>query len=164
MTRPFTAICIAALILAACESPEATKTPSATQVSPKTPRPSQVVDAASGLGVEEEALQGLQIDVWHPWFGVEAGLFQTMVEDFNGTNPWGINVNASGLVNFGNLYEEVTISLPTVSRPDLVVALPEHALGWDAEGVSVEMTPYIEDPLYGMDPTDIPACSGARIT
>jgi ABC-type glycerol-3-phosphate transport system substrate-binding protein len=155
MKKLASAIFIAAFFLSACGPPVTTKTPFATQASVKTPRPSQAVDVASRLGVEEDALNGLQIDVWHPWFGVEASLFQSMVEDFNGVNPWGIKVNASGHVNFSNLYDEVTISLPTENKPDLVIALPEHALGWDAEGVAVEMTPYIEDPLYGMDTTDI---------
>jgi len=156
MKRRTTAFLVVALSLSACAVPAATETPRATPVSLKTARPSQAVDAVSGLGVAQEELNGLAIDVWHPWFGVEAGLFQNLVDDFNGTNSWGIRVNASGQVNFGNLYDAVAASLPTAGRPDLVIALPEHALGWSAEGVSVELTPYIDDPVYGMDAADIP--------
>ncbi len=156
MKKLYNAIFIVAIFLTACGSPSITTTPLATSVGVKTQKPTPNVDAASGLGVSEEALHGVQIDVWHPWYGVEASLFQSMVEDFNGTNQWGIKVNASGHVNFSNLYEDVTTSLPTENRPDLVIALPEQALGWNNEGETVEMGPYIEDPLYGLDTSDFP--------
>jgi ABC-type glycerol-3-phosphate transport system substrate-binding protein len=38
----------------------------------------------------------------------------------------------------------------------MVIALPEHALGWDTDGVVADLTPYAQDPLYGIDSSDIP--------
>jgi ABC-type glycerol-3-phosphate transport system substrate-binding protein len=94
--------------------------------------------------------------VWHPWYGVESSLFNTFVEDFNQQNEWGIKVSAESQVNFSNLYENLEASLPTAEKPDLVIALPEHALEWDANGVIVDLTPYAQDPAYGIDSSDIP--------
>ncbi len=148
---------VLALVLTSCGA-EATATaePSVTQAGTKTPRPESTVEAASRLGVSEEALNGLEIMVWNPWYGVESSLFDSFVKDFNETNPWGIKVGTQSQVNFTNLYENVTASLPASDRPNLVIALPEHALEWDAGGMVTDLIPYEYDPLYGIDSSDIP--------
>src|SRR5687768_14432256 len=68
------------LILTACAPPtpfdSVTKTPrpagTASVPATETPAP-----ATSSLKVEKERLRGAQINVWHPWFGAEASLFQS---------------------------------------------------------------------------------------
>lgn len=113
-------------------------------------------EAATRLGVSEEALNGLEITVWTPWYGVEQSLFETFVKEFNESNEWGIKVAAQSQVNFTNLYEATTAALPTTGRPDVVIALPEHAQAWFAEGVTSDLTEYADDPLYGINAEDIP--------
>jgi ABC-type glycerol-3-phosphate transport system substrate-binding protein len=151
---------IASLILSACGTSDATSTSepsaSATLAVTKTPKPVSTVEAATRLGVSKEALNGLEITVWHPWYGVESNLFETFVAEFNEKNEWGIKVSTESLGNFSNLYENVTASLPTTEKPDMVIALPEHALEWDADGMVTDLTPYAQDPLYGIDSSDIP--------
>jgi ABC-type glycerol-3-phosphate transport system substrate-binding protein len=153
---------IFSILLSACGSTEATPaseqlsssetTPPATT---KTPKPVSTKGPASSLGVGEEALQGIEIRVWHPWYGVESSLFESLVSDFNEKNEWGIRVIAETQVNFTNLYENTTASLPTPDKPDLVIALPEHALEWDENGIVADLTPYVQDPVYGLDSSDI---------
>ena len=56
-------------VLAACGTQEdvtSTAEPAVTQAATKTPQPEPTVEAASRLGVGEEALNGLEITVWHP--------------------------------------------------------------------------------------------------
>jgi len=156
--KKFSIVLIIAVLLSACGAPPVvTKMPFVTQVAVKTPMPTNNVDTASRIQVKREALNGLEISVWYPWFGVEASLFETMVDDFNGKNEWGIKVDAIGQSNFSSLYENVMTALPTQDRPDLVIALPEHAIGWDAEGVLADLTPYVEDPFYGIGYADFPS-------
>lgn len=146
-------------VLAACGTQEdvtSTVEPAVTQAATKTPQPESTVEAASRLGVDEEALKGLEITVWHPWYGVESSLFESFVEDFNESNSWGIKVVAESQVSFTNLYENLMASIPGKDRPDLAIALPEHALEWDNNGMSVDLTPYVNDPAYGLDSSDIP--------
>ncbi|MEW6402116.1 MAG: extracellular solute-binding protein [Chloroflexota bacterium] len=149
---------VAALILSSCGTPTSTnETRVPTQLGGKTPEPAQTVEGVSRIEVQADALRGIEIDVWHPWFDVEESLFNSMVEDFNRTNPYGIKVISSAQINFGNLYENVTQALPREERPDLAIALPEHAQGWDAEGVVADMSIYVQDPVYGFDPADFPS-------
>ena len=117
-----------------------------------TPTPPQTV--RTSLGVDESDLQGRTIEVWHPWFGVEAEFFEALLEEFNESNSWGITASATGQINFSFLYENVTTALPTTRRPDVVIALPEHALAWDAEGLVADLGPYVDDAAYGTEPGD----------
>ena len=150
---------IISILITACGAPvtpAGESATTATQESEKTPRPESTVAAQTRLDVKQEALDGLEITVWAPWYGVELGLLNTFVEEFNSENEWGIKVKMESQVNFTNLYESVSASLPTAEKPDLVIALPEHALEWNAEGVVTDLTPYAEDPLYGINSSDIP--------
>lgn len=150
---------IAALVLTACGATDTTPVPAATKT--PTPRPTQTLrvvptpTAGSNLPVAVSALKGLEISAWHPWYGVESNLFDSLVKDFNKTNPWGIKVSAAGQGNFANLFDNVAAT-PPQAQPDLVVALPEHALQWYADGITADLTPYVDDPVYGMDAGDIP--------
>jgi ABC-type glycerol-3-phosphate transport system substrate-binding protein len=147
---------VAVLTAGACAPAPAPDRSSRFQPGTRTPRPAATKLVASRLGVDEQALDGLVIEVWHPWFGVEASFFETLVEEFNGSNTWGIQVRAVGQINFSYLYENVTTSLASTSRPDMVIALPEHALGWNGADLVADLTPYSEDPRYGIESTDFP--------
>ena len=119
--------------------PDATVTPSVT----KTATP-----AVSQLNVEEEALRGVEVTVWHPWFGAEASLFESQVAQFNTTNEWGIVVNALSKTNFSELFSQTDAALENAANPNIVIAFPEHAIGW-REHV-VDLNPYVRDPIFGM--------------
>lgn len=123
----------------AAPSPAATETPSAAQ----TP-----TEPVSRLGVEKEALRGAQVTVWHPWFGAEASLFELQVAQFNTNNEWGIVVRTEGKGNFAELFAQTDAALRASAAPQMVIALPEHALAWRDE--VVDLNPYVQDADYGM--------------
>ena len=153
---------IASILLSACGSGETTpaagvvESTAAAQETESAQTAEPTPEAATRLEVNEEALNGLEITVWTPWYGVEQSLFETFVREFNESNEWGIRVAAQSQINFSNLYEATTASLPTEGKPDLVIALPEHAQEWFSEGVSSDLTEYADDPLYGIAAEDIP--------
>jgi len=109
--------------------------------------------AVSSLNVEKEALRGVRVKVWHPWFGAPASLFESQVAQFNKENEWGIVVSAEGKENYSELFLQTTNALKDSSNPQVVVALPEHALGWDED--VVDLNTYLHDPEYGMSVLDI---------
>ncbi|OGO22093.1 MAG: hypothetical protein A2Y54_06875 [Chloroflexi bacterium RBG_16_51_16] len=149
-------LCMAVALATACsQTPALTLTPAGNAGSTG-PRPTSTKAAVSELGVDESKLKDVSIEVWHPWFGVEADFFETLVEQFNHENEWGIEVNPTGQINFSYLFENVNSSLPTPRRPNLVVALPEHAAEWHVEQLVADLTPYVDDPKFGIDPSDFP--------
>ncbi|MFM8876794.1 MAG: extracellular solute-binding protein [Anaerolineae bacterium] len=162
MKKIFPFVIILSILLSACgaiepnANTEATETVEAGQETESAVTEEPNSDAVSRLEVQVEELRGLEITVWTPWYGIEQSLFETFVNEFNSTNPYGIKVKAESQINFTNLYETTTASLPTENKPDLVLALPEHAQGWFEDGVTVDLTDYVEDPVYGVDASDFP--------
>ena len=127
-----------------------------------TPRPDETeaasvkntpTPAVSSLDIEKEALRGVQVKVWHPWFGAQANLFELQVAQFNKENEWGIVVSAESKENYSELYAQTTAALKDASYPHVVVALPEHALDWDAK--VVDLNAYLHDPEYGVSALEI---------
>ena len=157
MKKLFPLFFIAAIILNACSGTNVTTTAeaAATQVSAKTQTAEPALETVSSLQVNEEALRGLNITVWVPWYGLESDLFNTFVNEFNTQNEWGFQVSVENQINFSNMYENVTASLPRDEKPDLVIALPEHAQEWYADGVVTDLTNYMSDPKFGIDASDI---------
>jgi ABC-type glycerol-3-phosphate transport system substrate-binding protein len=154
--KVFIALTSILFIISACAPP--TPFVSGTQ----TPRPNGTENisatntpgpAESSLKVEKEALRGVQLTVWHPWFGAEESLFQSQVAQFNTENEWGIIVNGESRGNYSELFLQTDAATEDASFPQIVIALPEHALKWQEH--VVDLGPYVTDPLYGLSSTDI---------
>jgi ABC-type glycerol-3-phosphate transport system substrate-binding protein len=148
-------ILLLSLILSAC-------TPASTDSSTRTPRPGATANtsaresstpAVSQLGVERESLRGKQVTVWHPWFGAEASLFESQVAQFNTSNEWGVVVFAESKDTYSELFSQTTTALKDSNNPQLVIALPEHALAWGDD--VLDLNPYVRDPEYGLSALEI---------
>lgn len=109
--------------------------------------------AVSSLSVEKGALKGVQVKLWHPWFGAEASLIDSQVAKFNTENEWGIVVSAESKGNYSELFSQTEAALEDGTYPQIVIGFPEHALEWQEH--VVDLTPYVNDPLYGFSPTEI---------
>jgi len=154
LQKSFVAFIVFSLLLAACgpvtavgtntPPPGATEKPSVQN----TPAP-----AVSKLDVKKEALRGVQVKVWHPWFGAQASLFESQVAQFNKTNEWGIVVSPQGKENYSELYSQTTNALKDVSNPQVVIALPEYALDWGDK--VIDLNTYLQDPEYGLSALEI---------
>jgi ABC-type glycerol-3-phosphate transport system substrate-binding protein len=143
-------------ILAACKS-SSPEIPLSTPKPPaiKTRVPTNIPAAVSRLGVETEALNGLVVDVWHPWYEAPARLFEAQVDEFNNSNPWGIQVRAKSLQNYSELYAQTSVAVHGPDRPDVVIGLPEYAVEWHALEAVLDLNPYVSDPLYGLSGPEI---------
>lgn len=140
--------------LSACASPPDTIT--------QTPRPNVTegvsatttpTPATSQLNVEVEALRGKEVQVWHPWFGAEASLFESQMAEFNTENEWGIIVSAESKGNYSELFLLTEEALGDSSNPQIVIAFPEHALEWGEK--VVDLNTYVNDPEYGLNASEI---------
>jgi len=123
------------------------------EVTGTAPVESTPVPAVSTLDVDPAKLRGTQINVWHPWFGTEASLFESQVAKFNGENEWGIVVNTQGKGNFSELFSQTSASLKDKSNPQVVIALPEQAFDWTDQ--VVDLNPYVSDPKYGLSTNEV---------
>lgn len=144
------------LIVSACTNSIQTDTGT------RTPRPNVTesaseektpVPAVSSLKVDKEALRGVPVTVWHPWFGTEASLFESQVAKFNTENEWGVVVHAESKSNYAELFAQTNASIEEKKNPNIVIAFPEHAFGWGDQ--VVDLNTYVNDPLYGFTANDV---------
>ncbi len=144
------------LLLTACQlpAPAPTAVPSAVVTQTLPPEPTFV--PGSGIGIPPEALKGVTVDVWMPWYGVDTSLFVSQINDFNSSNQWGIKVQAESHDNYTELYQDVSDALTSNGNlPQLVIAFPEHALSWQSSGKVVDLARYVADPKYGLTDAEI---------
>lgn len=156
------ALLLLVLVLTACQQ---TATPTADVLAAQptsTPKPKITPTPLyeSQIDVTKADLDGVEITVWHSWFGAPQALFDLQVKAFNEENPYGINVSAEYQGSYNMLFNAVDAELADGSPPDLVVALPEQISVWYENNSVNDLTPYILDPDWGMsaaEQSDIPA-------
>ncbi len=162
---------ILSLVLGACApltpAPESVTPTTASAAQTATPRPTSppAPTPRPSLGVDSATLRGQTVVVWHAWTGDAAQAFQSQVAGFNQSNAWGITVTAFSQSDYNSLLESANAALQAGTAPDVVAALPEHALDWHAAGQVVDLTPYMHDPDYGWDDAradDIPTVFWAQ--
>lgn len=151
-------------LLSSCEQAP-TPTPKPEKATP-TPRPSRPTQAGitprplgiftpttaptSSLKVDSNDLQGLEILFWHPWSGETGRIVEALVDEFNSSNIWGIEVVADSQTGFDALFENLSTTLETGARPDVIASYFYHGLYWNRTGDKlVELEPYVNDPVWG---------------
>jgi multiple sugar transport system substrate-binding protein len=123
-----------------------TPTPSRKVTSTPTPQPESAID------VKLADLDGTTIEYWHAWNGEAGRLAEELVEEFNASNEWGIKVRASNQGDYKTLAEQVAQAISERKPPDVVAAYDYQALEWD--DLLVEISDYVEDPVWGWSVTD----------
>jgi ABC-type glycerol-3-phosphate transport system substrate-binding protein len=109
--------------------------------------------------VDPGSLRGLTVQAWHAFAGPAGDLFVNQVVRFNLENEWGIFVNPAGYGDYSSLFDAVNTALAAGQLPDLVAALPEQTLAWEAAHAVVDLDPYLADPQWGLvagDSADFP--------
>ncbi|MDI6770008.1 MAG: extracellular solute-binding protein [Anaerolineales bacterium] len=162
---------LAAFVFSACGPAFSTSTPTLRQAQggdsdlltgapSATPTPTTTPTPAPQIEVTPDALRGIRIQVWHAFNGPAADVFTTQLAQFNTLNQWGIVVYQTAYGDYSTLFASVNSALATSRQPDLVVALPEQALTWEAKDAVVDLNPYVFDPTWGLtanEIADIPA-------
>lgn len=101
-------------------------------------------------------INDITITFWHAWDGETANELETIVNNFNATNEYGIIVDA--IAQEG--YQVITTVLNTASfskdSPNLVAGFNYHIITWNMnENVLVDLNPYIQDTLVGLNENTI---------
>ncbi len=74
---------------------------------------------------------------------------------FNLNNSWGIQVRLRSFSGFSELQAALRETLKTSERPDLAILLSEQAAEWAARQALVDLSPYLNDPVYGLQQAQI---------
>lgn len=164
---------ILAVVVAGCQGfnpadltpmPQSTSTPAipairrVTLVPGSTPASAHTPVPVSTLDVDASDLQGVSIRFWRArsdQFG-SAGedALQSLVNEFNRSNDWGISVDTVFFDDYADIFEELQTSL-SGSRPDVLVGYNYQAARSDSSGrFLVDLNAYVQDPLWGFSPEE----------
>ncbi|MGQ9466187.1 MAG: extracellular solute-binding protein [Anaerolineae bacterium] len=113
------------------------------------PQPPSSLSATVSLYGDLENLdpRGEVITVWYPARSEDALL--AMLDRFNATNRWGIAVRGERLENAAALYERIREGSAAKRLPDLAIVSPGYLAAVAAEGLAVELTPYLKSRRWG---------------
>lgn len=138
-------------------SPTVASAPGSTQVqSSKTLTPLPAIPPTpnektpSPLGVTATELSGVNVNLWYPWTGATGAALQAILDEFNRTNQWGITVQVSAYEGFGRLDDAVESALLANTQPEVIVDYGYQARHWDGVDALVDLTPYVNDPVWGL--------------
>ena len=125
---------------------QSNKTPTSLPAIPPTPNEK----TPSYLSVTASELSGVQVNLWHPWTGAKGAAMQAILDEFNRTNQWGITVQMSAYEDFGRLDEAVESALLANTQPEVIVDYGYQARHWDGVEALVDLTAYVNDPVWGL--------------
>ncbi len=144
---------VLSLVLAAC-GPTATPTqapPAPTQA----PAPTAAPTEAPKPSVDPT---GQTINFWHVWgTGLPNETMLAIVDDFNASNEWGITVNAVDQGQYNNLEDAFNAAIQSGDLPDLVTGYTNAMANWYAVDSIVDLTPYVNDPFFGLSADELAA-------
>lgn len=153
MKTTYKYLLILTLILYACSSgsdqtPTDEKlpntTPSVTNTPLPTPIPPQFTDTLHNIS-------GTIIEFWYVWNQAGDDPIQEVIEGFNQSNPYGIQVTAVNLFHLSDIDSGIIERLGTETLPNIAAATPSQYLTWESYGdLIVDLTPYIQDAEVGL--------------
>jgi ABC-type glycerol-3-phosphate transport system substrate-binding protein len=121
-----------------------TATPRNTAIPTVTPTP-QVPE------LEVDALQGLELNFWYIWDPTLPDTLQVMVRRFNAENQYGIQVTARQFPHPADFATAMQEAVATRQPPHVALANPYEYNAWREVEALVNMAPYLESPVYGLE-------------
>jgi multiple sugar transport system substrate-binding protein len=144
-------------ILATACAPSTTTTPAA-PAAQATAAPAQANNPPrSSQEVDQISLQGKNVEVtyWHNRPQQDQDVLQSMLDEFNKANPYGIVAHAeSAGAAYPDVYNKVNAAIQAGQPPEMSVAYQNQAAFYRAEGAVIDLTPFINSPKYGLSQDD----------
>ncbi len=153
---------VISIVLTAC-TPAAT--PTATEVkqeptkAPVAQEPAKVEPTATKAVLATEEIPDPLADVdpsgqtvmfWHQHTKERETALLEIVEEFNKTNEWGINVVAEYQGSYNDIFNKMLTFINTPDVPNLVVAYQNQAATYQLAEAMVDMNPMVESPKWGL--------------
>ncbi|MEA3336101.1 MAG: extracellular solute-binding protein [Chloroflexota bacterium] len=94
---------------------------------------------------------GQTVFFWHQHTRDRETALQEIVQEFNDTNKYGIEVVAEYQGGYGDIFNKMLTFMNTEDAPNLVVAYQNQAATYQLGDALVDMTPYVESIKYGLN-------------
>ena len=160
-----------ALLLAACcpaEKPTPTPAKESAQEPTEVPKaePTEVpkVEPTEAPMMPEIDPTGQTVVFWHVWgTGLPNETMLAIVDEFNATNEWGITVEALDQGRYNDLEDAFNAAVQSGDLPDLVTGYTNAMANWYAVDAVVDLSPYVNDPYFGLTADEQAAFFGGAL-
>lgn len=125
-------VMVMTLVLSAC-APEAT------------PEPTEEPTEEAGAPFE-----GVSIDFWHVYSDEPGEALQTLIDEFNQTNEYGITVNGFNQGNYSDVEDKINAGIQSGDLPQIVMGYTNALADWYSVNSIIDLTPLIDNPDYGL--------------
>ncbi len=112
---------------------------------------------ATAEDVDAIALTGRHVEVvyWHRGSPDEQKLLQGMLDEFNQSNPYGIQARAEiAGVTYNDIYNKVNAAIQIGQPPEMSIAYPNQTAVYRDQEAVIDLTPFIQSKKYGLSDTD----------
>ncbi len=144
---------LATTALAGCSAQPASA-PAASSAAPASadnpPRTASEVDAIALAGRQ------IQVTFWHNRPQQDQDLLQSMLDEFNKTNPYGIKATAEiAGASYNDVYNKVNAAIQANQPPEMSLAYQNQAAFYRAQGAVIDLNPFIQSKTYGLSDADL---------
>jgi multiple sugar transport system substrate-binding protein len=108
--------------------------------------------------VDSIDLTGKNVEVvyWHNRPQQDQDLLQSMLDQFNQSNPYGIKARAEiAGAAYPDVYNKVNAAIQAGQPPEISVAYQNQAAFYRAEGAVIDLNPFIKSSKYGLSQDDL---------
>ncbi len=149
-----TTLMVLALVMSAC-APAATEEPMAPEEPVEEPvapveETAAPVEEPTEEPVVEQPLAGTVVEFWHVYSDAPGEGLQTLVDEFNATNEYGITVEALNQGNYGDVEDKFNAGIQSGDLPDVVMAYTNSLADWYSVDSIMDLNPYVDDAMYGL--------------
>jgi ABC-type glycerol-3-phosphate transport system substrate-binding protein len=106
--------------------------------------------------VNEADLEGITLQLWHPWSGETSAALQALLTEFNNRNEYGITVESISQGSLNSLYEVIADEEQAAGLPNITLGANYQIQSWISSGKPVnELNQYLNDPDWGFSSQEL---------
>jgi len=99
--------------------------------------------------------KNIQVTYWHNRPQKDQDLLQSMLDQFNKSNPYGITAKAEiAGSSYNDVYNKVNAALQAGQPPEISVAYQNQAAFYRAQKAVIDLTPFVKSAKYGISDAD----------
>jgi multiple sugar transport system substrate-binding protein/sn-glycerol 3-phosphate transport system substrate-binding protein len=92
---------------------------------------------------------GQTVTYWHQHSDEREEHLNSMIDEFNANNPWGITVEGSNQGGYGDIYQKMIAGIAAGEVPNLVVAYQNQSATYQLEDALTDMNVFVNDAQWG---------------
>jgi multiple sugar transport system substrate-binding protein/sn-glycerol 3-phosphate transport system substrate-binding protein len=105
-------------------------------------------------GIDEVDPTGATIVYWHQFSGAQLEAMTRLVEQFNSTNEYGITVQPIAQGSYNDIRNLMNAGITSGELPNLVAGFANDGASYFSDGAAVDLTPFINSPVWGITGDD----------